>query len=738
MTAVATHTEPPVAAETGRAARGYVLAAFFTVTSFAGAALLFTVQPMVARLLLPSYGGSATVWSTSSLFFQVVLLAGYVYSHVTTTRLGPARQPWLHLLVLAGPVLLLPVALPGSAAPGPDQSPVLWLLRTLVVMIGLPFAVLCTTGPLLQKWYSWSGGPRSEDPYFMFAASNLGSFGGLLAYPALIEPHLTLTQQRFAFSVGFVAFAVMTGACGLVATRGDAARAASSPLAHPAQRLGARRVLTWGAYAFVPSCLMLAVTAHLATDVASVPLLWVAPLATYLATFVMAFARSSRRVSPVWPRLGAAIALASAVIAGVSGSLPIGVVILASLSILGVAGFAAHSRLAADRPDAGHLTTFYLVVATGGALGGLVNGLVAPLVFDRVLEYDLSLAAIPLLLLGLTGRSGPLRRPSTQVSTVVVGILVCGALLAGPRVLSWASGVVDLGALITLAVVTLVGWVLATRPVGMVAGLLAGFLLLMLLDGQDVIARERTFYGSYEVRSDSGLHQFNHGTTVHGTQFVDEARRSVPTAYYSRSGPLGDVFDILEPRRSAVVGLGAGTIAAYGETGDEMSFFEIDEAVADIAADPRLFTYLADSPATVRVEVGDGRLLLTDEPSGSFDLVVLDAFSSDSIPIHLLTVEAMRLYASRVDDGGAIAVHVSNRVFDLAPVVEAARRDLGWHAAIGEGGSGEGASISRWIVLSPEERLTSALLDRPLWSDLDPGRVVEWTDDYSSVLSVLR
>ena len=385
----------------------------FTLTAFVGASLLFVVQPLIARILLPAYGGSATVWSTSSLFFQVLLLFGYLYSHVTTRRLGPRWQPPIHLLALMAPLVVLPVALPAQAVPGAETSPVLWLLRTLTLMIGLPFVVISTSGPLLQRWYSWSGGPRAEDPYFLFAASNVGSFVGLLAYPFVIEPLLTVDQQRVAWSAGFALFAVLTATCGLLARSraGVAALADVSSVAEdadatphePGVRSGGitrRRVLTWLVLSFLPSGLMLAVTSHISTDVAAIPLLWVVPLALYLATFIVAFARTGRTAPRLPHRLAVVAAfIALALIPQEAGGLPLWLIVPVLMAMLTLASYAAHAELAADRPDVRHLTTFYLVVAAGGALGGLFNGVAAPLVFDRVWEYWILLALIPLLLL---------------------------------------------------------------------------------------------------------------------------------------------------------------------------------------------------------------------------------------------------------------------------------------------------------------------------------------------------
>jgi hypothetical protein len=729
------------------------LAVLFGVTAFLGAGLLFVVQPLVAKLLLPAYGGSATVWSTASLFFQVLLLLGYLYTHWSTSRLGPRRQPWWHLGVLVLPLLALPLALPADAAPDGGSSPVLWLLRTLALMVGLPFVVLATTGPLLQKWFSWTADHRADDPYFLFAASNLGSFGGLLAYPLLIEPTLSLQAQRQWWSLGCIAFVALTGACGMVARRhGDPDLAVTRPV--PAAetttvtsaqtRLEPRLVALWLGLAFLPSALMLAVTAHISTDVAAIPLLWVVPLAIYLATFVAAFARSNRKVPRTTTRAAAAIALVASLAAVVPGHLPLAVAVGLNLVLLTLVAFAAHGRLAATRPAASHLTHFYLVVAVGGAAGGLLNGVVAPLVFDRVLEYPLGLAVVPLLLLGtgVSVRSRLERRFPASLVTLAWVVLAVGVAIVFLEALS-RDGVTgrDAVLLTVLAGGGLVGWLMARQPATL--ALVAAVLMVVpwLADSGTVMERSRTFFGSYTVENDGVQHRLVHGTTLHGTQWLDPARRDDPTTYFSKQGPLGDVLEgpiAGNLSNIGIIGLGAGTIAAYGQPGWHMTFYEIDGEMVRIASDPEYFTFLGDSRADVDTVVGDGRLKLAEAPSGSFDLIILDAFSSDSIPVHLLTREAMRMYADRLAPDGLVMAHISNRMFDLEPVLAAAADDLGWQAAFGRGGAGvPGSSESVWVALSPNQQTITTLLGHDEWRPVDRSTEVHWTDDYSSLIDVL-
>lgn len=721
---------------TAPAPRGIGVAILFATTSFLGASLLFMIQPLAAKLILPSYGGSATVWSTSSLLFQLLLLVGYLYAHVSTRGLGARWQPKAHLVLLALPLLVLPLALPPEAAPPADTSPVLWLLRTLLLMVGLPFAVLSTTGPLIQRWYAWSGGPRAEDPYFLFAGSNLGSFVGLLAYPFAIEPFLTLTQQRVWWSLAFGGFLALMAVCASnVRARGahhDTAVVADTP-----SRPSPRRVMSWCLWAFLPSSMMLAATAHLSTDIAAVPLLWVLPLAAYLASFVLAFARSSRAVSARLVIPCVVFAVTTGVVSGLGSSVlapVVGVVVAANVAAVALAGFAAHSRLAATRPDPAHLTLFYLVVSVGGALGGLLNGVVAPLLFDGVWEYFLTIALLPALAIGL---------PAPRITGRRVGLAAAAAASAAlALVLLRLAGSVNLLMVVVLAgavvVCGIIAWLTMRAPALLTVTLLIASVALVVVQEQSSLMTERTFYGSYRVRTTGDQHVLLHGTTIHGTQFLDPGRSMIPTTYYATDGPFGDLVTAVAPQSLAVVGLGAGAIAAYGPDVPRIRFFEIDPVVADIAQDPRWFSYLSDSPADVDIVVGDGRLAMSEEPEGTFDLVALDAFSSDSIPVHILTREGIGVFLDRVAPEGALAIHISNRIFDLRPVLAAHARALGLRAVVGRGGQGPGATESEWVVLTRSDAIADELEAGDRWTPLAITRTVEWTDDYSSVLSVLR
>jgi spermidine synthase len=719
----------------GTTQRGIGVAVLFAATSFLGASLLFMIQPLAAKLVLPSYGGSATVWSTSSLLFQMLLLAGYVYAHVSTRRLGARWQPRAHLLLLSLPLLMLPVALPPESAPSADVSPVLWLLRTLLLMVGLPFAVLSTTGPLIQRWYAWSDGPRANDPYFLFASGNLGSFIGLLAYPFAVEPLLTLTQQRMCWSVAFGGFVLLMALCGLVVRGGS--RATDTDLAAVTAGPSRHQVALWCFWSFLPSSLMLAVTAHLSTDIAAIPLLWVLPLAGYLASFVLAFARTSRTVPPLLVMPCVIFATSTGLVSELGSNVLgpfVGVVVIANVVAVTCAGFAAHARLAATRPDPAHLTLFYLVISAGGALGGVLNGVVAPLLFDGVWEYLFTVALLPALAVGLPTPRISRRHMRVAASTVSVALLAL-VVLRVMGVLGLVAAMVAMGA---VAVGSVVAWLTLRVPILLTVALLLASVFTIIVQEQSSLLTERTFYGSYRVRVSDEQHELVHGTTIHGTQFLDAGRKSLPTTYYAPEGPFGDLIRAVSPDDLAVVGLGAGAIAAYGADVSRIKFFEIDPVVAGIAEDRRWFSYLSDSAAEVDVVMGDGRLAMAREPAASFDLVALDAFSSDSIPVHVLTREGIEVFYNRLRPGGALAVHISNRIFDLQPVLAAHARDLGLRALIGRGGEGPGAVTSEWVMLTDSDTIADRLGADPRWAPLPTSKTTEWTDDYSSVLSVMR
>ena len=640
------------------------------------------------------FGGTSAVWTTALVFFQSTLLAGYGLSHFSLRRLGVRRHAVFQAVVVVAALVLLvfvPLDRPGFARPPVGVSAFVWLPMVLGAMVGLPFLVLSSASPTTQRWFAAL--PRGTEPYRLFAASNLGSLVGLVAYPTLVEPNLDLGDQGRWWTVGFGLFAVLSiGAALVVRRRGS--DAVDRPAAIDIEVDGepsVRRRARWVLLAAVPAALLVGVTTHLSTDIAAVPFLWIVPLTIYLATLILAYARPE----PIARRVGAIIVPVVALVVGLSAAgvvrLAIGPAIGLDLMALAAVGLALHGRLAADRPSPAWLTGYSLQVALGGALGGIATGILAPLLLPVATEGWLVLAVGVAIVVGAWGRWG---------------------LVGAPAV----------GALGLAVVVALVG-------------------------GGDVLRSARTFYGVYRVVEPSpGLHVLYSGTTIHGRETFTGPYAGEPLSYYYRGGPLGQVITSLQAERPALrigaVGLGAGAIAAYGRATDSLWFAEIDPAVVSIARDPSSFTFLADAAAPITVVVGDGRLELERVAPGSFDLLVLDAFSSDAVPVHLLTVESFRTSMATVAPGGVIAVHISNRYLDLEPVVASAIESLGLVSILGTdlpAASLTGlADASQWVIVARSYADVAGLVEGDEWRTAHAEGRRPWTDRYSDLLGALR
>lgn len=711
----------PTIARQNSGRRQPLLTGMFIATSFIGASLLFLVQPLVGRMLLPVAGGSAALWNTALVFFMTILLVGYVFAHVSTKRLGMRRHPPIQIALLALPLLVLPIALPDGWRLPAGGSHALWVLAVLAVMVGIPFLALSTTSPTLQYWFSRTGHRQAHDPYFLYAAGNVGAVGALLAYPFLIEPWLTLESQARLWAGAYVLFLVCAAGCAFIARRGTAD--ASSAVREPRTSLSVGQRLKWLAWSFVPAALMLGVTRHIATDVASFPLLWIVPLLLYLLTFVIAFGRDSSRRDSIVSMAVWIGAIPLVVTFYVSTSwLPL--VVLAHLSWFFVAALLAHGKLATDRPDPAHLTEFYTIVSIGGALGGVFGALIAPQIFDVTLEYPIAIGLALVIAIPVSTRP---------------------AMLQIPKRYGWAAvAVVAAAALVFTDHFLLLGVVAGIVALLMVGSRATAAVLLAVAVATPVVAstslnefQGRSFFGVYSVRDDEGVRMLFSGTTEHGTQLL--TGQVQPTSYYHEAGPVGQVLTAIDaPVNVAVVGLGAGTLAAYGRPGDRYTFYEIDPLVVDIATS-ELFSYTGTSEAEVVIEVVDGRLGLLDSAE-RFDVVIIDAFSSDAIPVHLMTVEALAVYLDRLAPNGVLMLHVSNRYFDLRPVLGRAAHELAVPAAVQsyrptDAEVSDQAAASTWIGISAsEERFGSVFADG--WERL-PATGPLWTDDYSNLLGVV-
>ena len=744
----------------------------FTATLALSAVLLFTVQPLFGKQLLPLLGGAPSVWNVCLVFFQTTLLAGYLYSHLMSTRLGVRRQVIVHAAVSLLPLAVLPLGVAGDWQPPVTGGHVIWLLGLLAVTVGPPFFVVSTNAPLLQRWFSRTSHPLAHDPYFLYAASNAGSVVGLLSYPTLIEPLLTRAAQAFWWAIGYGLLLVLTAACAVAMWRGNPPTKAPSVGGVPAEATAVPHRSDgrapsgidrgrWFIQSAVPASLLLGVTTYITTDLGSFPLLWVVPLALYLLTFVNAFARrpvvSARQASALLPLVVVPAVLSFMLAGGPGTTIWIPVHLLAFV----VAAAAAHGRLAESRPAGRWLTEFFVWISAGGVAGSLVNALLAPAVLTGPFEYPAMLAAACFLrrdfrdgdLWGrAVSRTGPVaggrpRHPSLDL-VLPIGLGVALVLFRSVAALAgWSSLVsVVVSDGVPLAVCALLSPWRLRFGLGVasivVAGLAAG-------GGTDaVLFADRSFFGVIRVTEDASgrVRRLAHGTTVHGAQVVAPDRRTEPTSYYHRRGPLGDVFATATGRaentRVGVVGLGTGATACHGHSDQRWTFFEIDPTIVEVARDPRLFSYLRDCRPSVRVVVGDGRRSLEREPDGVYDLLVVDAFGSDAIPVHLVTREAVDLYRRKLASNGWLVVHISNRYVDLEPVLGRIGRLLGLAMATRVDGSAtphpDGWLPSTWCVLADDEARLRSQFPPPRWRP-PPGRASEpWTDDYAPVLTAVK
>jgi hypothetical protein len=709
----------------------------FSVALFLSACLLFWLELLFARLVLPLFGGAASVWNTCALFYQLVLLGGYAYAHGSAQRLGRRRQVFLHVGLLILALAFLPIALSPHFRTLARAHPAAGILLTAAISIGVPLFVASAASPLLQSWFAASKDPRAKDPYFLYQASNLGSLFALLSYPILIEPRLTLRAQSLSWSAGWAALAAATGLCAS-ATRSTVASRPSAA----AERAPLTARLRWVLLAFVPSSLTLSVTAYLSTAISPIPLLWVIPLALYLLSFVATFARSP------WPphrwaiRVEPFVLLPLALLMMTEAVSPVWLILPFHLAALTIVALVCHGELARQRPPARGLTDFYLWLALGGALGGVFNALLAPLIFRTVAEYPAGLVLACLML--------PAAHGDAKFSVddflwpTLLGLTTAAAPWAITRFTRLPPGL-SLKPLLCLPVVVL--FLFKDRPVRLGLGLLALFLAGIPYSAETgrLIAQERSFYGVHKVVVDpeNAHHWLTNGSVVQGGQSLDAALAREPLAYYTRSGPLGSLFAAFGAARArepvAVIGLGTGSMACYGAQSQDWTFYELDPAVARIASDPKNFTFLRDCPA--RVLLGDARLSLADAPDARYGWVIVDAFNSDAIPVHLLTREALRLYLAKLAPDGLLAFHITNHFLDLAPVLAAAARDSGSAILIGHDDEAAGPVekfASDWIVMARSAQTLTPLRADPRWREsMGPARAA-WTDDYSDVFGIVR
>ncbi|VTS06755.1 fused MFS/spermidine synthase [Tuwongella immobilis] len=741
----------------------------FGLTMFGSALLLFVVQPLIGRLLLPLLGGSPLVWNTALVFFQGILLLGYTYAH----RLGQWHSRsavLLHAVVLTLPLLILPFLVDGDRARTwlTQFGPMFGLLALLLTIVGLPFFALATTAPLLQTWFSRSGHRRASDPYFLYVASNAGSMIALVAYPFLIEPFLPLAMQSATWRVGYIAVVVAILLCGISIGRGTPPPVTEAAETPPQPITTARR-LRWIGLSALPSSLLVSVTSYLTTDLAPMPLLWLLPLALYLLTFMLAFSTSIRIPTQTLGRVLMILVSAVALAMLLHASEPLFLVLACHLLMFFLATLLAHCQLAADRPPAGDLTQFYLVMSLGGVLGGIFNVWLAPLLFHRagLIEYPLAIALVSL------ARS-PEDDPRIRTTDWLLPMLLLLATLGWRALIqqnAWIAGsVADLSKQLSLpaenlrggltyGVSLLLAYMLVDRRLRFAIAI-AGLILISRMDDGPVgrtILLERNHLGLVQVAidPDEQFIRMVHGNTIHGQQWRDRSdpRHGDPLTYYHRRGPMGEVFKQgfdpdNRPIRIGAIGLGTGSLAAYAKPNQDWDFFELDPAVEKLARDDQYFTYLRDTKAkSMQVILGDARLQLETIPDGSYNLLIVDAFSSDSIPIHLITAEALELYRRKLTPDGVLAIHLSNRYLKLSPIVAklAESAEPAWTIMLAQDRGvddeiqkAEGRFPSEWVLLAPNaERLAPWKRNRLFSPYRAPAGTPRWTDDYAALLAAI-
>ncbi|MHB8635208.1 MAG: fused MFS/spermidine synthase [Fimbriimonadaceae bacterium] len=735
--------------------------ALFTLTVFCSAFFLFIVEPIAGKMLLPMFGGSASVWTAAMVFFQVSLLAGYAYAN-WMARQPMKRLPLIHLGALIVVTLVIDITLEmvKVRVDAPTKPSVLQVVWTLSLFVGPPFVLLSATAPLLQRAFAHSKDAMRHSPYFLYAASNAGSLVALLAYPVVVEPFVGVSWQ-FGFWLGASKLVMLAGVLCLVAVapgrlkRADVSGGVAESEDDPHTELASepptstRQRLKWLALAAAPSSLLLGVTTFLTTSVAPIPLLWVVPLSLYLTTFIIAFAHRPRVSATAVGRWIPAIATPLALALILESATPIIPLALLHLGVAFVAMLSCHLQLSESRPGPGRLTEFYLWLAAGGAIGGLFNALVAPIIFTTLFEYPLALAACCALAVLAKPSGGKRWEPSDWRWPIGVGALATLAIITANLAHMQPSTPRTILTIGLPAVLCFLGSGRTIRYGLSLFVLFAVSAVGRVSAGGRVLYGARSFYGVHRVVEDAPHHlrKLVHGNTVHGIQSTLPSLRREPLTYYSRMGPAGLAFLALQRTMTkpnvGVVGLGVGSLAAYGQAGQSMTFFEIDPVVIRVATNPKLFTFLADSKASIKVILGDGRLTLADQPDHKFGILVLDAFTSDSIPVHLLTREALDLYVRKLAPHGVILFHISNNYLDLAPILSAEARDHNLTARLNDDSItsqailDSGVEPSKWMAIARNKKDLAPLSRLGAWDAVTPAKR-GWTDDFSDILSAFK
>ncbi|MGH1349535.1 MAG: spermidine synthase [Methyloligellaceae bacterium] len=744
MSDYAEHGQAPASSKSSNS----LLLISFMSSLFLSAMLLFAIQPMFAKMVLPRLGGAPAVWSVAMCFFQAMLLAGYAYAHGLIRWFGLRKGISIHMVVLFLAITTLPIGIAAGWDSPPETGIRLWVVGLLTFSIGLPFFALSGNGPLLQAWFSRSDHHHANDPYFLYGASNFGSLLALLCYPVLLEPNLRLNEQSMAWSSGFIVLTILVGLSAMLIWNNGRAVQKTQETETKTEDFGWVRRISWVLLAFIPSALLVAVTNHITTDVAAAPFMWIAPLSLYLITFIITFQRkpilSQKLMVLVQPFL----------IGGLLASIlfPISKFWLVFLCIHLLAFFVTamvcHGRLVELRPKAKDLTEFYLWMSFGGMLGGLFAGLVAPYVFSTVVEYPL------LIVLGLLARPGitSLTKMATlrQILIIALSIIAITGIAYLVNYVHQGEVIAKLPAAYIIICALLITAVIGSRqtPLWMAGFLAAAFISGPLL--QPNASKKESFRGFFGVNyvsesSDGKYRLLTHGTTLHGAQKIDGASPPEPLTYYHYDSAFADAFKVLRKDRElktvGIVGLGAGSLACYKRPDELWTFYEIDPLVVQIASDSSRYTFLSDCAPKAPVIIGDARLTLQKDKKLKFDFLVIDAFSSDVVPVHLLTVEALKMYEAKLNENGVLLLHISNRNMNLAPVVSALAKKAGFSGMIGlkepKKDAGRYKTAAKVAVLAKNAESLKGFQGLEDWSPLPEPSAKVWKDDYSDVLGVI-
>ncbi|MCB2095989.1 MAG: fused MFS/spermidine synthase [Parvularculaceae bacterium] len=723
----------------------------FVASIFTSAWLLFGVQPLFSKMALPVLGGAPNVWNTAMVFFQTALLLGYLYAHFLSTRFSVRTQALIHICTLMAGMFFLPFGLSADVAPPAEGAQAFWLIGLMAGTIGIPFFALSANAPLLQRWFSLSGHAQAHDPYFLYAASNIGSMASLLLYPFLLEPLIGVSDQTRFWTIGYI---ILAGLIALAANCVSDRRvdAPAQTVAAPNADVALTGPFWWTLIAIAPSGLMLSVTSHLTTNVAPTPMLWIAPLALYLLSFVLVFGadgdRWRRRAVAAFPFAVAITALADVFVVNdpFFSSLP-------PIALFFIVALACHGELARRRPEPARLTEFYLCMSLGGVIGGAYVALVAPLIFPDIFEYPLLVITAAFViaasakglsmpkwgvaaffgaaaLIGLASGAAP--DSASRIALAVNILLAFGGAFALCRIRSNA------------AVSAIVVFALFANAMAVRNEIQNGY--------RELIARERSFFGVTKVyradTQDGPVHMLLHGAIIHNMQLKTDADETTPLAYFSEEGPFGQALEGMRKRKAAlrvaVVGLGAGALACHASDGDDWTFYELDPHVVRIAKDANLFSYLERCAPDAPVKIGDARLTLTAESKAkaeAYDFLVIDAFSSDSIPAHLITREALTLYRDRLKEGGVIFFHTSNRYLDVVSVAVRLAEDAGLSYRVIRFDTDEALPLSPLktktlaVVMGDAAVINDIAAGREDWVEETPSSLISvWTDDFSNIL----